>query len=52
MTKAGAVILASIFWLDIGAAAAAGYQKAYFGATTPGSWAQYTMRVEGQPDMG
>jgi hypothetical protein len=30
----------------------AGYKKAYFAATIPGSWAQYTMKVEGQPDMG
>jgi hypothetical protein len=32
-------------------AGAAGYQKAYFGATKPGSWAQYVMKVDGQPDM-
>jgi hypothetical protein len=31
---------------------AAGYKKSYFGATKPGSWAQYTMKVEGQADMG
>jgi hypothetical protein len=41
--------------LSIGVASGAdpaGYKKAYFGATTPGSWAQYTMKVEGQADMG
>jgi len=52
MTKAAIVILASIVSLNGASAAATGYQKAYFGATKPGSWAQYTMRVEGQPDMG
>jgi hypothetical protein len=34
-------------WADV-----PGYRQAYFAATTPGSWAQYTMKVEGQPDMG
>jgi hypothetical protein len=29
-----------------------GYRKPYFGATKPGSWAQYTMHVDGQPDIG
>ena len=29
-----------------------GYRKAYFGATKPGSWAKYTMHVEGQADIG
>ena len=53
MTKAAAVAFASILSLNVvSAVAATGYQKAYFGATKPGSWAQYTMRVEGQPDMG
>ena len=53
MTKAATVIFASIVSLNaVTAAAATDYQKAYFGATKPGSWAQYTMRVEGQPDMG
>ena len=53
MTKAAVVAIASILSLNVGSAVAAtGYQKAYFGATKPGSWAQYTMRVEGQPDMG
>jgi hypothetical protein len=40
--------------LAVGSALAAdstGYRKAYFGATKPGAWAQYTMRVEGQPDL-
>lgn len=36
----------------VSAADATGYRKAYFGATEPGSWAQYTMNVEGQPDTG
>lgn len=37
-----------------GAAAAdgVGYKKAYFDATRTGSWAQYTMKAEGQADMG
>ena len=53
MTKEAAAIFASIVSLNaVSAAAATGYQKTYFGATKPGSWAQYTMRVEGQPDMG
>lgn len=53
MTRAAVVAFASILSLNVvSAVAATGYQKAYFGATTPGSWAQYTMRVEGQPDMG
>ena len=34
------------------AADPAGYRKAYFGATKPGSFAQYVMKIEGQPDMG
>ena len=34
------------------AADSAGYRKAYFGATKPGSFAQYVMKIEGQPDMG
>ncbi len=40
---------------SIGVAAGAdptGYRKAYFGPTKPGSFAQYTMKIEGQPDMG
>lgn len=40
MTKAPVVAFASILSLDVGSAVAAtGYQKAYFGATRPGSWA-------------
>ena len=53
MTKAAVAAFATILSLNVvSAVAATGYQKAYFGATRPGSWAQYTMRVEGQPDMG
>jgi len=53
MTKAAVAVFASILSLNVvSAVAATGYQKAYFSATRPGSWAQYTMRVEGQPDMG
>ena len=40
---------------SIGIATAAdptGYRKAYFGATKPGSFAQYVMKTEGQADMG
>jgi len=40
---------------SIGIAVAAdpsGYRKAYFGATKPGSFAQYAMKIEGQPDIG
>jgi hypothetical protein len=29
-----------------------GYRKAYFGATKQGAWAQYTMKTEGQADVG
>jgi hypothetical protein len=29
-----------------------GYRKPYFGATKPGAWAQYTMKIEGQADVG
>ena len=29
-----------------------GYRKPYFGTTKPGAWAQYTMKTEGQADMG
>jgi len=50
------VALAICVWMAsagvVSAADAAGYRKAYFGATKPGSWAQYTMKVEGQADMG
>jgi hypothetical protein len=53
MTKAALALFASMLSLGIASAAgAAGYQKAYFSATKPGSWAEYTMKVEGQPDMG
>ncbi len=40
---------------SIGIAAAAdspGYRKAYFGATKSGTFAQYVMKIEGQPDIG
>src|SRR3954463_7837044 len=40
---------------SIGIAAAAdpsGYRKAYFGATKAGAFAQYAMKVDGQPDIG
>jgi hypothetical protein len=33
------------------AADATGWRKPYFAATTPGAWAQYTMKTEGQADM-
>ncbi|NDP43509.1 MAG: hypothetical protein GZ089_12465 [Aromatoleum sp.] len=50
------VALAIFVWMVsagvVSAADAAGYRKAYFGATKPGTWAQYTMKVEGQADMG
>jgi hypothetical protein len=32
------------------AAEPAGYKKAYFGATKPGTWAKYTMKMPGFPD--
>jgi hypothetical protein len=47
--KTTAVLLLTL--LAAGNALAAGWQKPYFGATAPGSWARYTMKVEGQPDM-
>ena len=28
-----------------------GYRRPYFGATKTGTWAQYAMKIEGQPDM-
>jgi hypothetical protein len=34
----------------LSAAEPAGYKKAYFGATKPGSWAKYTMKMPGFPD--
>jgi len=43
-------LLLSLFTLAVGAAND-GYKKSYFGATRVGSWAQYTMKTEGQPDM-
>jgi hypothetical protein len=53
MAKAALAIIA---WMAVAGVAfgadPAGYKKAYFAATKPGSWAQYTMRVEGQADMG
>ena len=48
-TTTAALVLVLLAAAD---ALAAGWQKPYFDATTPGSWAQYTMKVEGQPDMG
>src|SRR5262249_44896181 len=52
IVPAPSFVLAAL--LAAGSALAAdsiGYRKAYFGATKPGAWAQYTMRVEGQPEL-
>lgn len=53
MPKTALALLATLLATGLATAAgAAGYTKSYFGATKPGSWAQYTMTVVGQPDMG
>jgi hypothetical protein len=47
--------IALIALLAAGAASGAdstGYRKAYFGATKVGAWAQYTMLVDGQTNIG
>ena len=52
--KALATVVALSVSLVASAATAAdssGYKKAYFEATVPGSWAQYTFKTEGQADM-
>jgi hypothetical protein len=36
----------------VAAADGVGYKKPYFAATRAGTWAQYTMKIEGQADMG
>ena len=50
------IAIAVFVWLALTGtsfgAESSGYRKAYFGATKPGAWAQYTMKVDGQADMG
>ena len=52
MTKAAFAMFVSMLLVSLAlAAGSTGYKKAYFGATKPGSWAQYLMRTEGQAEM-
>ncbi len=53
MTRIALAIFVSIALTGTGFGAdSIGYRKPYFGATKPGAWAQYTMKTEGQADMG
>jgi hypothetical protein len=46
-----AVVTLSLIAFGAAAAEGVGYKKSYFGTTRAGSWAQYTMKAEGQADM-
>ena len=50
------IAIAVFVWLALAGTSfggdSSGYRKPYFGATKPGAWAQYTMKIEGQADIG